>query len=81
MVYQTVMENNVFASPAFFAPGNNTTLVVGTGHKIATNLNLDGGLEYSYDTASVSNASTANSKNGDYSTTELALHAGLTYLF
>ena len=81
VVYQSVLENNVFARPIFFAPGNNTTVVVGTGHKVATNLNLDGGLEYSYDTASVSGVGQPDSKNGTYSTTALALHAGLTYVF
>jgi long-subunit fatty acid transport protein len=81
VIYQTIMENNIFAKPVFFAPGNNSTVVVGTGHAIATNLNLDGGLEYSTDSASVSGVSQTESKNGSYSTTTYALHAGLTYVF
>ncbi len=81
VIYQTILENNVFAKPVFFAPGNNSTFVVGTGHAIATNLNLDGGLEYSTDSASVSGVSATDSKNGTYSTTTYGLHAGLTYVY
>lgn len=78
-IYQTISESTDYSNPATFAPGNNMTVTVGTGHKVMDSMTVDGGLAYSSDTVSIGSGVTA--KAGDYASKDIALHLGLTYLF
>jgi long-chain fatty acid transport protein len=79
--------NDDYARAAFTAPGDAHTLTVGSGRTFNENLQLDGGLEYTWIEGEGNGAAAGTTgagtdiRQGDYTTSNWAVHLSLGYNF
>ncbi len=82
-VWTSQVTSSAQALPILASPGTGNTVVAGAGHKVTSNLTVDGAFEYSWDSGSVSasNSPLATTAQGNYTAKAYAVHLGANYAF
>lgn len=80
-VYTSAVTPTDYPNPYFTPPGAVNTFTLGTGTQIATDLTLDGALDYTVGSATGTPNASAGTLAGVYKATAYALHTGLSYRF
>ncbi len=80
-VYTNTVTAPEWARASFTPAGPAHTFTLGSNYKVADNIELDGGFEYTTVSADIGSGNSIDILAGEYSATAYAAHLGLTYSF